>query len=66
MLKVGLRVDEAGKAGEMQRRLDAQEKELESTKRVLERKEADVKEMARDCSCLELEQKSARSAIKRG
>lgn len=54
-LKVGLLVDETGKDGEVRQRLYAQEKELVLTKRALEAREADAKEKAHNCGCLELE-----------
>lgn len=65
-LMPGLQVDEAGKIGEMQRRLDVQEKQLASRKLALEAKEADVKEKDHYCERLELELKLARAAISRG
>lgn len=54
-LKVGLLVDEAGKVGKIQRRLDAHPKELESTKRALQTKKADMKKKTQDYGRLQLE-----------
>lgn len=56
-------MDEDGKAGEMQRPLDAQDKELASKTRGLGAKEADVKENAHNCGLVELELTSAWAAI---
>lgn len=65
-LNVGLLVDKAGNVGEMQQQLHAQERELDSTKRMLEARKADVREKTHDFGLLKLVQKSARAATSRG
>lgn len=64
-MKLRLLMDDAGEVGKMHLKLDVQAKQLNSTKRTLEAKEADVKEKAHECSRLELVLKSMRTAISR-
>lgn len=64
--KVALLVDNAGKVGKMQLRLDAKEKDLASTRQTFEAKTADVNKNAHDCGRLELEMKSAAAPISMG
>lgn len=59
-------MDEAGKVGNMQRHLDAQTWQLDSTKRALKTKVAVVNEKAHECGRLELVLKPAHTAVSKG